>query len=485
MRLAVALASVVACAGCRRGDGAGATPEAAVSTSAAPLAITASASAAVAVTSAAPPPPTAPLELEVGPALEGAWTVARVEGALVVASGSRVARLTRGPDGAPKLAWSEAKAPVHPTYGQTSIDAVYGRWPDALDVVVSNDFGRVPEPTMVAFTGKGSRITAAPGGGIGWILGSARVGGSTLTGSFTTWQGVVYESFRGPPLARAPARFDASCKPEDFPLQPPSALFPAALAATEAGTMIAVGSLCKWDGKPTAEVWDAKGASRLVDLSRWTRSASDVRLIPGRGDELLALVGGVLLRWRDGAFDAIPGPGKPIQNLFTSKDGVVHVNAGGALHRRDGDGWKTIGTLPFTTRFRAIELDDDGGLWVSAEGVRPLRPGGIAFRPGCATPFVHLSDVSDRAPPRYGFPASRKVLDEFSRARVPGTALDALEGGLALVEFTELGQRRLGVVPKDEAQGRRLVEHWRQRVKEDEPRLLCFKPSNGREIERR
>jgi hypothetical protein len=222
------------------------------------------------------------------------------------------------------------------------------------------------------------------------------------------------------------------------------------------------------------EIWDASGKGRVVDLrAELPRLGGRSTLVAAKsGDEAWILSAGVVLRYADGKVERAAGPGPSVRNLFVSETGELHASAGRALWRRAGTGWVEVARLAWPTTFRAIEVER-GVFWAIVEtGVQTLRPGeGIDFRDGCKTPLVHLSDVSQEAPPRYAFPATQKALSTFAEVKE-----------LGLVEFTAAGSRRLGVTVKSRAQGEAVVRHMREAMKEDDPVLVCHAPNDARTI---
>ena len=96
-------------------------------------------------------------------------------------------------------------------------------------------------------------------------------------------------------------------------------------------------------------------------------------------------------------------------------------------------------------------------------------PSGLpAFAEGCATPFVFLYDISDKSPPGFDFPATRKALSSFPRV-----------ADISLVEFMHTSRRRLGLrVPSAEV-GREAIKHVVENMKDEHPELVCLDPKEG------
>jgi hypothetical protein len=91
---------------------------------------------------------------------------------------------------------------------------------------------------------------------------------------------------------------------------------------------------------------------------------------------------------------------------------------------------------------------------------------GTALGPDCATPFVVLYSVSEKAPADYGYPATRDAL----AAESPKPAADFVE-----LRFKE--HRTLGAKVKTAADAKALVEVISKRVKGSKPTALCLDPT--------
>jgi hypothetical protein len=263
-----------------------------------------------------------------------------------------------------------------------------------------------------------------------------------------------------------------------------------AVAATRGGTMVTLGKLCK--ERAGAEIWDTHGQSRVVDLGRfWKDVAWRSSLLQGEGEDLWAMQSPWLtvLRFREGAFEAVPDLGRPIRNLFVSPRGVLHASDGRLLHRLDAAGWTPVAWLPPGRAYAQMVMDEQERIWVSfagiqlsdeglqagvtEDGIRRLRPGPPAPLPsGCATPFVYLYAASYANGKTYTYPKTRAALSSFPEAAT-----------LGLVEFED-GRRRLGVTVTSMAQGAALMAHLRGTMKEEEPHLVCFDVSTAKEVRR-
>jgi hypothetical protein len=255
--------------------------------------------------------------------------------------------------------------------------------------------------------------------------------------------------------------------------------------------MVTIGDPCAGRG-PAAEIWDTQGKSRIVGLGGLLSWAGRTLLLQGDGDELWASSDPwhPVLRFREGAFEAVPDLGSPIRspirNLFVSPRGVLHASDGRTVQRLDASGWTPVAILPPGRVFEQMVMDEQDTIWassarirldeqgiqagVSSEGVLRLRPGPAAAAPsGCATPFVYLYAASWKNGTTYTYPTTRKALSSFPEA-----------GALGLVEFYD-GVRRLGVTVKSAAQGDALIAHLHETMKDEDPRLFCFDASTAKE----
>jgi hypothetical protein len=98
---------------------------------------------------------------------------------------------------------------------------------------------------------------------------------------------------------------------------------------------------------------------------------------------------------------------------------------------------------------------------------RAIRISGLPlFAEGCATPFVFLYDVSEKSPPGFDFPSTRKALSTFAKA-----------SDISLVEFMYESKRRLGVRVPSADVGHELVKHVAATMKDEDPALVCVDPT--------
>ncbi|EYF06086.1 hypothetical protein [Chondromyces apiculatus] len=402
-----------------------------------------------------------------------------IEGALAVVDGLRVGRIVDE-----KVEWFGKLPELNQGFGGSTINGVLGVWPDAVDVLYTSNNGRALQPSYFPLTGKGVQHTLAPeGGAASDVLGVVRMGQTTLLGGRTFFSGFELKTVRGPGVSLKPQTgAEAGCKEGELDDRAvsaePIAVMPAAFGGTPQGTVMTLGTLCDKRG-PVAEVWDKPGKSRLVDLSPWVKKMSDrPRILPGTGDQLWIYTDETtpLLQYQNGTFSALPRLNNPILvNAFVSSQGQLHASDGLTIHRHEDGTWVPVARLAWPMQFWSIALHD-GTFWVSTGALQRLREGkDVAFKEGCATPFVHLHVVSDKSPADLTFPATRKSLAAF-----PGAA------EISLVEFYD-GYRRLGVKVTSKEQGEALMAHMKATMKttmkDEAPRLLCYAPAKPRVID--
>lgn len=398
-----------------------------------------------------------------------------IEGALAVVTETQIGRIADE-----KIEWIGKIPNDKPAFGGTMVSSVHGRWPDAVDVIYTSRNGRAPEPTFFALTGKGIRHVIGEGGSPARAAGLVRIGESELFVSWTMGTGVEVTTVRGPRLVRIPTSAKtAGCKPGELWggefLTDPKAIPPNIVGATPAGTLIWIGPLCE-KRAPVAEIWDAEGKSRVVELGSMAKDG-DGSFVAGKGDEAwITLDGGkTLLHYLDGKLEPVPRAGRPIQNIFVPAGGALHTNDGTTIHRRDGDRWTPVAHFTWSHGLRALTVDEKGTFWGSSWAMGAVRfraTPTIDAHEGCATPFVFLYDVSSKNAKDFTFPDTRKVLSTFAEV-----------ADLRLVEVEEESTRRLGVVVKTAAQGDALMAHVRANMKGEDPTMLCYAPKSPRAID--
>ncbi|HRI65096.1 MAG TPA: hypothetical protein PK156_12695, partial [Polyangium sp.] len=133
------------------------------------------------------------------------------DGTLAVKEKLRVGRVVED-----KIEWLKEEVPdTNQWLGGSTIYWVGGRWPDAVDVMYKSNNGRASQPKFYPLTGKGNSIVYGEGGGMGDILGVARLGESTLIGGMEM-SGAKFATVRGPGVIRARKGFgEGGCKKEE------------------------------------------------------------------------------------------------------------------------------------------------------------------------------------------------------------------------------------------------------------------------------
>jgi hypothetical protein len=422
----------------------------------------------------APAPPT--LTLERLESDERSISLHPIQGALAVAAKQRVGRVTGD-----RIEWLDARIPegsLRP--GSNEITAVYGRWPDSVDVVFSNVHSRVPVPTYYPLTGNGHARPFAEGGGMGWVTGVARVGDRTIVAGFSFMEGEQILAVRGEPAGlRHLSKAEAGCKETEKATgvnAHKAGVWPLAFQASEKGTLISLGRLCGED-VGAAEVWDvAAKTSRIVKLGHLIKKVETAAtILQGKGDVLWLLAGGdnPIVEYRDGDFHALPQPSKkPIDGAFASAEGELHASDSHGIYRLEGGKWLPIAHFAWPLR-SAILARHEGAYWAAFGGaVWKLNSGSsLAFEQGCTTPFVFLYTLPIDSKSDFTFPATQKALATFPEV-----------AKLRLVEVDVGGDRRLGVVVMSKAQGEAVIAHLKATMKDEDPRLLCYAPDKAREI---
>ncbi|MFT3774929.1 MAG: hypothetical protein QM820_57005 [Minicystis sp.] len=398
-----------------------------------------------------------------------------VEGALAVSEGQRVGVIVD--DG---ITWVSSIPKGSVALGDNVLTDVKGRHPDLLAALYTSGNGRAPQPTYYPLTGKAGSFMVAEGGGWGDINGVVRVGETVFLAINSMMTGAKLVPVRGPKLVRhshTPA--EAGCKEgevrKDDYLPAAPAIVPAVLESSPAGTMMSLGKLCEKRG-PAAEIWDKDGKPKIVDLGRWWKDMSyRPTILKGAGDELWAYAGTltpIILHYKDGEIEPLPALDWPIDLVFASPQGQLHVSAGKVVYRYEGGQWLPIGRLPKEQSLRNLVLDDKGTLWASVADVYKLRPGPAEpFSAECATHFVYLYPASWKNGKDYTYPTTRKALSTFPEA-----------SAINLVEYGPQYGRSIGVVVTSKAQGEALVAHIKATMKDENPHYVCDAPSNVRKI---
>lgn len=427
-----------------------------------------------AVVEAPKPKETPVLGVELAPGDDTVDAVYPVDGAVLVAAGTRVGRVTEA-----GVEWLGAIQAERPAFGPNAIDWVGGSYPDGVDVTYSNLNGRAPSPTYQPLTGKGDSSIFSPGGGMGWIAGVARIGETTLVSGYSNTDGYLIVHARGPKLERkSQTQKEAGCpdKPRgeyEFLPRPP-AVPPYVFGATADGTLFALGTLCDDQG-PAAEVWDPKtGKSKIHKLGEWMKDIGFLtKLLPDPGDVmwLAGDEGGPIVQYEAGTLKALEVPGEKVVDVFVSTDRVLHASDGTTIRRLEKGAWVDVARLAWFTKLGSITAHE-GTFWTTlGSGLAVLRPTApVAYHEECKTPFVYLYDVSPLSEPTYTFPTTRKALATFKDV-----------DRLGLVDFLE-GNRRLGITVPSKEIGEAVIAHVRANMKDEDPKLLCYVPTKKRDI---
>lgn len=397
------------------------------------------------------------------------------DGNIAVIEGLRVGRIVDE-----RIEWLEKKVPETNTHlGGTHISWVGGRWPDAVDVIYKSNNGRASQPTFYPLTGKGNTIVYGEGGGMGDILGVARLGESTFIAGMELF-GPKFATVRGPAVIRGRKPFaEAGCKEDEIPFQPNTTEISAVtlrwVGATPAGTVISLGVLC-YGRNGALEVWekDTK-TSKIIDLGAKVKDVDyySGQILPGKGDEAwIRANGSTVLHYVEGGVETLPEVQGGSAIIFMSPNGKLYAGNPWGIHRWETDHWTQIARFAWAEDYPRFFADAKEQFWRNAGAAQKLREGkSIEMRDDCENPFVHIYDVSPDNKPDFTFPSTRKALASFPEV-----------SDLTLVDFNE-GKRRLGVAAKSKAQAEAVLAHIKTNMPKEKPRLVCYAPVNPRKIE--
>ncbi len=438
-------------------------------TSAALLAVSASASVAAIPMQA--PKDTIPTLVPDEP-LEGTkgFSFYPIEGAFIVVDGLKVGRYVDS-----KVEWIGALPETNQALGGSQISNVTGVWPD-VDVHFRSLNGRALQPSVYPLTGKGNMVTFGPGGGLGWLRGTVRIGKTTLAAGSDSWAGSRFEVVRGPGvlIKPIPAEKGGCIVDKMFGQGPePIALPFSAVAVTGKGNLVTVGDLCDDRKKPAAEIWDGPHKSHIVELGHLLPEFNYFpQILVGKGDEFWVESHGIL-HYLDGKFEMLPLPTHALKGLFVSASGKLHGVANRELVRYDDGKWTPIANVLRDAKSYRMSMDEAGTIWVSYDGITKLREAqGNEGDALCTTPFVYLYDVSWRNENKFTFPSTRKALATF-----PDVAK------IKLMEYHDYRGRRLGIQVESEAQAEAVMKHIKANMKDEFPEFICYWPQNPRVID--
>lgn len=408
---------------------------------------------------------------------KGSQSLHPIEGGLMVAEERRVGRIVPETE---SIEWVGKIPTGNPALGGTYIRAIVGKWPEPVDVLYQNLQGRAAEPTYLPLLPKAPGLVTGVGGTPASIAGVVTINGSTILAYHEMLSGFVLRTMRGKPLPRKAQTIDqAGCKPDEvvklegFPVEPAVRAY--AVGATEAGTLITIGSYCDKRGY-ASEIWDKDGKSRIVPLPGDRKSMGYPSRFLGLGGDELYYFGGhyPILHFVDGGWKELPARKPVAHDAFLSPDKKLHLVDDEGIHRLEDGAWKRVARFGWSA-FWPVAFDGKN-YWsehAGAVGKLIAAPAGerLEISDACATPFVYISDVSSKNDDKFTFPTTRKALSTF-----PGIE------ELTLVQFADTGPRRLGLKVKTREQGDAVIAHLAKAMKEEKPRLVCFAPKTPREI---
>jgi len=385
-----------------------------------------------------------------------------IDGALMVTDGRKVGRL----DG-DHVEWigkipSTGDGVVE---GQQTVNEVHGVWPDRVDAFTSNT-GRAHFPAFYPIKGGGAATSIGVAGQNGMIHGIAYTAESTLLAYSKDHEEYLLSVRGAKHFYPRKGGKDAGCE-----VDVTIAVRPVSFIATRGGQVVSVGKLC---GKQlVAEVWDAPAkSSRIVEIPRTADVAYGYALLRGAGARELWFFAGKsdhVLHYEDGTFTPTAALGATIQSVFVSQEGQLHAFDGQVIHRLEEKRWVPLFKFLWPAEFYRFAAQGDT-IWCGASRLVPDASSELTE--GCADPFVDLYKVSDSATASFNFPSTRKALSSFAEV-----------DQLRLVEFHGGNMRRLGVIARSKAQAEALAAHVKATMKDEKPRLMCFKPESARVIE--
>lgn len=396
------------------------------------------------------------------------------DGNIAAVDGLKVGRIVDD-----KIEWIDKQVPENNlSLGGTQIIWVGGRFPDAVDVMYQANNGRAAQPTFYPLTGPGNTIVYGVGGGIGDIVGVARLGESTLIGG-VDHVSTMFATVRGPGVIRGRKLFaEAGCKKEDLEFVPLDAQYPAIVprgfGATGAGTVISVGVKCQ-TRNAAIEIWEKDNKlSKIIDLDPKVKEVDYyfAHVVPGEGDDAWIRANAEnVFYYKEGRVEKMPPVVNGAQQIFMSPNHRLYAGNSWGLHRWDKDHWTHIAKFPWKHGYPRFFADKSERIWESW-GAQMYREGkSVEPNDGCPTLFVHLYDVSEENKSGFTFPTTRKALATFAEVN-----------DLTLVDFFD-ERRRLGLVVKTKAQGEAVVAHLKTAMPKEKPRLMCYEPKAPRKIE--
>ncbi|WP_437641397.1 hypothetical protein [Sorangium sp. So ce854] len=390
--------------------------------------------------------------------------------------------------------------------GLRQVAGVVGRWPDAIDVIVTGDTGR---------TGIAELWTLGPRG---WQqrhekLGSSFVGLAKIGASVVALQAPMmpplhesqFVAVRGPnPGLKLTPSVKKECVLEgwDQPAQR-TAVLPVAVGSTGDGKVLSYGRSCA--GDPALELWQPGArTSTILGLDRTKREdhqSASPQVLAGAANEAW-IFDGFASRFDGATWKEVEGP-KPeagVADAAVAGDGTLWVLSDGAVFARRGEAWEHT-PLPEGVKAHDLATASDGVLWIAAGGalLRHGRPGESAGAPGgaavpldeargpapmsqqrrlvrpggpaCPRNVVVLYTFSKVTPDDYDFPLTRRALKghtEFASARFAVTRDGGQKFFTALVPTFDMGQKLAALIRKE--------------VQGSSPNVVCAEPEILREL---
>ena len=267
---------------------------------------------------------------------------------------------------------------------------VYGRWPDALDLLYATDrYRTAPMSHFRPLTKHGTPLETVTDEA-GWFDGYAIVGASSVVARHSAAFGSEILTVRGPKLTRhVRTRVEAGCQ-SAVPNAPRwmssvPAIRPSGFGASRNGVLASIGFLCGTT-KVAAEIWDTDGNAKTEDLSLWWRNVGSVLRGPSHTLWLTPLhVDDPILRYEEGKFEPLPSPTKKRIATFVSPSGSLYVADPQTIYRYDDPSWTTLAFLgeakdeqgepivsPWMRDFKFV-VDDEANFWLMANKVYRFR----------------------------------------------------------------------------------------------------------------
>ena len=280
--------------------------------------------------------------------------------------------------------------------GLQFVEWVYGRWPDALDLLYATDRYRTAAMSHFRPLTKHGTPLETVTDEAGWFDGYAIVGASSVVARHSAAFGSEILTVRGPKLTRhVRTRVEAGCQ-SAVPNAPRwmssvPAIRPRGFGASRNGVLISIGFLCGTT-KVAAEIWDVDGNGQTKDLSPWWQNVGSVLRGPGHTLWLAPLrIEDPILQYEEGKLEPLLSPTKERTDTFVSPNGSLYVADRQALYRYDHPSWTTVAFLgepkdelgkpvadqtfwkPKTDGDFKFVVDDEANFWLATDKVYRLR----------------------------------------------------------------------------------------------------------------